>query len=45
MKYSRIAEGINSLRLNNFQQKEIEQYEKMQLSASITKYNDNVAKG
>ena len=45
VKYSRIAEGINSLRLNNFQQKEIEQYEKMQLSASITKYNDNVAKG
>ena len=28
VKYSRIADGINSLRLNNFQQKEIEQYEK-----------------
>ena len=45
VKYSRIADGINSLRLNNFQQKEIEQYEKMQLNSSITKYNDNVAKG
>lgn len=45
VKYSRVAEGINSLRLNNFQQKEIEQYEKMQLSSSIAKYNDNIAKG
>ena len=45
VKYSRIADGINSLRLNNFQQKEIEQYEKMQLNSSITKYNDNVSKG
>jgi len=39
--YARMQEGINSMRLNNFEQKEIEEYKRMQLRSSIKRYNDN----
>ena len=43
--YSRIQEGVDSMRLNNFEQNEIDEYRKMQLNSSIKRYNDNFLVG
>ena len=40
--YSRIMEGIDSMRLNNFEQKEIENHEKMQIKSAIENFNSNL---
>ena len=43
--YSRIQEGVDSMKLNNFEQNEIDEYKKMQMSSSIKRYNDNFLVG
>ena len=40
--YSRIQETVNSMRVNNFEQIEVDGYERMQTSSSIERYNDNL---